>query len=119
MINEQTNEFYVTLLSNAGTLTYDNKLSEFHNDLPSTCLFEACDNWMVCLKSVGFSTSFFNVISPANEKSNKRLPSIVFNRVQDEELTIPGNQDKATSFKRWPIPWLCFHLFSFFSHYKY
>lgn len=98
MINEQTDEFYVTLLSNASTHVYDNKLSEFQNDLPSKCHFKPEDNWMVCLKSVGFSTSFFNVVGPVDEHRHKHLPSIVFNRLPDDNFNIPATEDRASYY---------------------
>jgi hypothetical protein len=98
MINEHVNEFYVTLLSNASTLTYDNKLSEFKNDLPGECHFKPDDNWMVCLKSVGFSTSFFNVVGPVDENRNRHLPSIVFNRLSENELETPADLDRASYY---------------------
>jgi hypothetical protein len=81
MINDHTNEFYVTLLSNANTSSYDNKLSKFQNDLPSSYYFKPEDNWMVCVKSLGFSTSFFNVLRPL-ASPGKNLPSLIFYRVQ-------------------------------------
>lgn len=74
MINEQDDEFYVTLMSNANTSQYKNTLSHFKNDLPVQLYLKQEDNWMVCIKSLGFSTSFFNI---ENELKEKNFPSII------------------------------------------
>lgn len=88
MINDRTNEFYVTLMSNANTHSYDNKLSKFQNDLPISFYLKPEDNWMVCVKSLGFSTSFFNVIRPIAPGDN--LPSFIFYRVLGDKITADG-----------------------------
>ena len=85
MINDHTNEFYVTLMSNADTHSYDNKLSKFQNDLPNEFYLKPEDNWMVCVKSLGFSTSFFNMHRPIAPGDN--LPSFIFYRVLNGKIT--------------------------------
>lgn len=69
-------EFFVTLLSNADTAFYENTLTHYTNSLPREFDLPLKDNWHVCIKSIGFSTKFLNIITP--EKST--TPGIIIVR---------------------------------------
>lgn len=63
-----SNEFFVTLMSNACTNEFsDNTLSNFSNKLPQNLNFDNLQEWFMSVHSLGVSTKFFNVKTPRNK----------------------------------------------------
>ena len=96
-----SNEFHVTLLSNADTGIYDNKLSSFRNNLPHPLDFKPSNKWMVCIKSLGFSTEFYNVAVKCGAPEDAKFPSLIFYRLAGGAISdlsngaIPVHLDKS------------------------
>lgn len=79
----ETNEFFVTLMSNACTEEFDNTLASFSNNLPQNLNFDELGKWFVSVHSLGVSTKFFNI----KTAKNKKLPNFkLIVRVRNPDL---------------------------------